>query len=419
MTNPLTAVVSRRTWLATLHVILDLYVSAVTFTVVVTLLSLGLGLAITVVLAVPIVWLLFAASAWLGRVERTRAAALLGLVVADPHPSVTGSFLGRLRARATSGATWREIGYHLLLLPAGSVGASLVIAAWSGAVVLLALPLVVQATHDHVANFGLFTLSGGSLWLGSLAGLGALLVAPWVARGWARLDEALVLGLLGPSRHEALLARVDDLTSTRALAVDAAEEERRRIERDLHDGAQQRLVALAMDLGRAQAKFDDDPDAARELLGHAHQEAKRSIAELRDLARGIHPVALTERGIAGAVPGLVARSPIPVEVSIEVPDRPSPAIEGIAYFVVSEALTNTVKYSGASAAAVRIETSGGRLRVAVSDNGHGGASLVAGGGLRGLQDRVASVDGTLELISPEGGPTHVVADLPATTEVPR
>jgi signal transduction histidine kinase len=417
MNTILKAPIDRRTWLATAHVIGDLPVSVVTFTVVITLLSLAAGLAVTFLLAVPVAWLLVVCSAGLGRFERARAAALLGTDVNDPHRPAVGGWLARLRQRMSSAATWREIAYHLLLLPVGCTGASLVIAGWSGALAVLGLPLIAHLSADRSVHVGLFDVHGASVWWGVPAGVAALFVAPWIARGWGRLDAALVRSLLGSGRTAELRQRVTTLASSRSLAVDAAEEERRRIERDLHDGAQQRLVALAMDIGMAKAKFDSDPTAARAMLDEAHDEAKRAIVELRDLARGIHPVALTDRGLPGAIPGLADRAPFHVDVHVDVPDRPSPAVEGIAYFIVAEALTNVAKHSDARSSAVEVVRHGDRLSVTVSDDGRGGADVAVGSGLRGLAARAASVDGTFTVTSPVGGPTVVRAELPTSSEV--
>jgi signal transduction histidine kinase len=206
---------------------------------------------------------------------------------------------------------------------------------------------------------------------------------------------------------------VTELERSRERVVDAAEAERRRIERDLHDGAQQRLVALAMELGRAKAKLADDVDAARELVDQAHAEAKAALTELRDLVRGVHPPVLTDRGLDAALSGLAARCPVPVQVQYEVPVRPRPAVEAVAYFVVAEALTNVAKHSRASQATVVVEGHGypGTLNVVISDDGVGGADP-RGAGLTGLADRVAGVDGRLTVESPSGGPTIVSVELP-------
>jgi signal transduction histidine kinase len=195
--------------------------------------------------------------------------------------------------------------------------------------------------------------------------------------------------------------------------VDAAESERRRIERDLHDGAQQRLVALAMELGRAQARFDDDLDTARRLVDHAHVEAKAVLTELRNLVRGVHPPVLSDRGLDAALSGLAALCPVPVDVEVDVPVRPKPVVEAAAYFVVAEALTNVAKHSRASRARVVVEGHGfpGTLSVVITDDGIGGADA-DGAGLRGLADRVEGVDGRLTVESPPGGPTIIAGELP-------
>ncbi|HVT67140.1 MAG TPA: histidine kinase, partial [Trebonia sp.] len=211
-----------------------------------------------------------------------------------------------------------------------------------------------------------------------------------------------------------LVEAVDRLRRSRAGLVDAFEVERRRIERDLHDGAQQRLVALAMELGRAKAKLADDVDAAAALVDQAHTEAKAALTELRDLVRGVHPPVLTDRGLDAALSGLAARCPVPVSLHVDVPARPRPAVEAVAYFTVAEALTNVAKHSRASHASVVVEGGDNRgtaLHVVISDDGIGGADP-GGAGLAGLADRIAGVDGSLSVESPPGGPTIVSAVLP-------
>src|SRR5262249_53871072 len=244
-----------------------------------------------------------------------------------------------------------------------------------------------------------------------VAGLALLLAAPWLVRGLAAADLTLSRRLLAPPTN--LAARVAELERSRERVVDAAEAERRRIERDLHDGAQQRLVALAMELGRAKAKFADDIDSAKDLVDQAHAEAKAALTELRDLVRGVHPPVLTDRGLDAALSGLAARCPVPVEVHVDVPVRPKAAVEAVAYFLVAEALTNIAKHSRASHATVVVEGHGypGTLNVVVSDDGIGGADP-GGAGLAGLADRVAGVDGRLSIESPSGGPTIISAVLP-------
>ncbi len=224
-------------------------------------------------------------------------------------------------------------------------------------------------------------------------------------------EGALAKALLGVSAAQ-LARRVDVLEGSRARVVDAAEAERRRIERDLHDGAQQRLVSLAMNLGRARARYDDDPEAARVLLDEAHADAKHALVELRDLARGLHPAVLTDRGLDAALSGLAGRSPVPVTLDVEVEPRCNPTIEAIAYFVVSEALANIAKHSGASRADIVARRVGDRLHLTIRDDGVGGAIAHPGSGLAGLTDRVGGVDGSLHIDSPVGGPTVLTVELP-------
>jgi signal transduction histidine kinase len=215
--------------------------------------------------------------------------------------------------------------------------------------------------------------------------------------------------LLGPSR---LGARVVELESDRGVVVDTAAADLRRIERDLHDGAQARLVALAMDLGVAREKLTEDPREAARMVDSAHGEVKTALRELRDLARGIHPAVLTDRGLDAALSAVAARCAVPVVVEVDLPARPVPAIEGIVYFTVSELLQNVSKHAGASRAVVDVWKVEGRLMLQVSDDGMGGADAGAGSGLAGLAERLGAVDGVLVVDSPAGGPTRVTAELP-------
>ena len=248
-----------------------------------------------------------------------------------------------------------------------------------------------------------------------VVGVLALIAVPHVVRGLAAVDRGLIKGLLGGSPTAELRQRVESLTVSRDASVDIAESERRRIERDLHDGVQAQLVTLAMDLGMARQKLaaghDADP-AVLALVERAHDDSKRAVSELRNLVRGIHPAVLTDRGLDAAVSALAARSPIPVEVNISLATRPPATLESAAYFVIAEALTNAAKHSGASLIRVDARAVDGRLRVEVSDDGRGGADVEHGGGLAGLAGRLAAVEGRLRVASPIGGPTAVLAELP-------
>ena len=291
----------------------------------------------------------------------------------------------------TERATWAELGYGLLRLPITAVALTVSVGVWAAGLVALTLPAYGFALPGGGPNIDGQVLRGpGVLVVSVVLGAALLLAAPQLTRGLAVTDAALSRGLLGPRRTRDLEARVSQLETSRERVVDAAEAERRRIERDLHDGAQQRLVALAMELGRAKAKFADDPDAARELVDQAHAQAKEALIELRNLVRGVHPPVLTERGLDAALSGLAALCPIPVDMHVDVPVRPKAAVEAVAYFMVAEALTNVAKHSRASHAKVLVEGHGfpGTLTVMVSDDGIGGADPNSPG-LAGLADRVS------------------------------
>ncbi|WP_243719641.1 sensor histidine kinase [Actinomadura sp. KC06] len=229
---------------------------------------------------------------------------------------------------------------------------------------------------------------------------------------WGRL-------ILGPTKKSELALRVRHLTETRSEAVDASAAELRRIERDLHDGAQARLVAMGMSLGAIEHLLDKDPEKARILLAEARQSSAKALHELRDLVRGIHPPVLADRGIGDAVKALALDHPLRVEVHSDLPARPEPPVESAAYFAVSEILTNAAKHSGASRVWVDLRHENGMLRISVTDDGHGGATLDGGTGLRGIERRIGTFDGVLALNSPVGGPTIVTMELPCALSSPK
>jgi signal transduction histidine kinase len=339
--------------------------------------------------------------------QRARFRAVLGVEIAAPRAAATGGWPLRPLGAWRAAATWRQLGYHLLAMTGGSAGGALVAACWS-APVLAAAYLAGLAADGRPAGGGVALL---------VLSAAMPLAAPWVARGVARADEAAARALLGPGRSEELALRVESLARGRAEVVAATDAERRRIERDLHDGAQRRLVSLAMQLGMAREGNADAPSSVRQVIEHAHDEAVQALAELRQLVRGLHPAVLDDRGLDAALSGIAASAPLPVRLHVDVGARCSPAIEAVAYFVVSEALTNVAKHAGASHAEVTVERAGDRLRVVVSDDGRGGATLDGGAdgggsGLRGLAQRAAAVDGTLSVDSPPGGPTTITVELP-------
>ncbi len=287
-----------------------------------------------------------------------------------------------------------------------------VMSAWAVALALLTLPAYNSALPKGGASAFGWAVHGAPALTGAvLAGVVLALLAPHITTAMTTLQLWVDRKLIGPTSQQHLAARVGDLERSRSRMVVAADTERRRIERDLHDGAQARLVSLAMELGRAKERFDDDPDAAKALVGQAHEEAKAALLELRALVRGVHPPVLSDRGLDAALSGLVALCPVPVTVTVEMTARPPSSIEAVAYFVVAEALTNIAKHSGARSAAVDVRSNGTTLRVIVLDDGVGGAQP-GGAGLTGLADRVQAVDGQLRIDSPPGGPTSIEVELP-------
>ena len=395
-------------------------VAVVTFVIVITLLATSAGLLITFVLALPVIWLLFVLSRGLARIERSRVAALMDVEIGDPIPPFReGGWFSRLFQRVRSAARWKEIAHHLAGLPVAVLGFALTYGAWGGSVAMIAMPAVIDEMPGGTAKFYFFELHDGPvLILSVLAGvLGLLFVAPWVTVGVARTELAMARGLLGPTAAQAHAAEVSKLETSRTAAVDSAETERRRIERDLHDGAQQRLVALAANLGAARDKLEHDDDSVegRQMVAVAHEEAKAALKEIRDLVRGIHPVILEDRGLDAALSAVVARSPVPVTLDVRVAERPPGTIESAAYFVVNEALTNVARHAMATKAHVAIARAGDRLVVEVRDDGIGGADVERGTGLRGLRDRVAGMGGSMYVISPQGGPTTISVELPCAS----
>jgi signal transduction histidine kinase len=264
---------------------------------------------------------------------------------------------------------------------------------------------------------GVFHYAGPRVWGDAelwIVLLCAILVylSPWIVSAAVRMDTRVAADLLGPSRAEKLAQRVAKLTESRAGAVDAADVERRRIERDLHDGAQQRLVSLAMNLGLARATLADElSEPARQALREAHEEAKEALTELRELVRGLHPVVLQDRGLDAALSGIAARSPVPVRLTVDVARRVSSTVEAVGYFIVSEALANVNKHARATVVQVDVRLDGTMLRITVTDDGIGGADASRGTGLTGLAQRAASVDGSFGISSPLGGPTTIKVNL--------
>jgi signal transduction histidine kinase len=411
------AVFSARTWLAFTHHVAGLIISIVVFTVTVGLLTTGVVTLPLALSGLVLLGLLLRFGDGLARFERRRFALLLDREIPEWPAAERPEFRWLIVPRRTAWgkrATWGWIGYAMLRLPVSLLTSVTTVTLWAVGLVLVTLPAYARDLPGGAPSIDGTYLRGDKPLVASLVcGVLVLLLAPPLTRGFARMDAALANWLLAPPRDVLLAARVAQLEESRGRVVDAAEAERRRIERDLHDGAQQRLVALAMELGRAKAKFSDDVEAAAALVDQAHAEAKAALVELRDLVRGVHPPVLTDRGLDAALSGLIARCPVPVDLKVDVPVRPKATVEAVAYFVVAETLTNIAKHSRASHASVVVEGHGfpGTLNLVISDDGIGGADP-HGAGLSGLADRVSGVDGTLSVESPSGGPTIISAVLP-------
>ncbi|RZB17771.1 sensor histidine kinase [Streptomyces sp. F001] len=369
------------TWKEIAHLLANLPMSLLGFVYVATALFTSAFLTVTV-----IGFLLLAAALMgarqLGKLERARARKLLGVRVDEPSPLPLrggGGFLPRLWMMLKDPVGWRTILYDFMRLPWGI------------------LTFVITLTSLFV------------LWP----------VLPFIARALANADRAMVRGLLSPS--DELERRIAELESDRGVVVDTAAADLRRIERDLHDGAQARLVNLAMGLGLAKEKLleGQSDELVAAMVEEAHGEVKLALQELRDLARGIHPAVLTDRGLDAALSAVASRCTVPVQVTVDLASRPAPAIEGIAYFTVSELLQNVSKHSGATAASVDVWRTEERLLIQVGDNGRGGAGLDGGTGMRGLAERLDAVDGLFVIESPGGGPTLITAELPWRDRQPR
>ncbi|MFC4326343.1 sensor histidine kinase [Streptomyces andamanensis] len=365
--------------------------------------------------------------------QRRRYRALTGKELPRPAHGAPRRGVRSVLRPLTARAFWRQVCHHTLAGPLLAVLDVVVLAVWAAGLVaatvyvwIWALPPGWRIAHAGYTTQAAYVTAGGVLLLFAAPRLTGLLVR---AQNWAAEI------LLGRSRTEELTRRVEDLTESRAGVLDAADAERRRIERDLHDGAQQRLVSLAVNLGLARSTLRDLPEDARRVIDDAHREAKEAIAELNSLVRGLHPVVLEDRGLDAALSGIAGRAPIPVRVAVDLARRPAPTVEAVAYFVVSEALTNVVKHARADRADVTVAQVGETLRVVVTDDGIGGAvpsgpaasggpadsgePAASGGptdrtgtGLTGLAKRVASVDGVFSCHSPAGGPTVITVELP-------
>ena len=387
------------------------------FTFLVTVLSTGVGLAVTLV-GIPILIAAVYAWGWIAEVERRTIQTLTGREIPSPYrPLPDGGWWKRLQARLADPATWKDLAFLFLQFPFGLLAFIVTTVVLGFGLGSLTLPLWYWAIPGELdwPAAGIFDvdtlpeaiacmpLGALVLWLG-IPALGAL----------GRLYTAYAVVLLGSNEDPAVTAEMSDLRDARSRIIEAADAERRRIERDLHDGAQQRLVALSLNLRMAEKRAAAGDPGAAELVRKAGEEAGLALKELRDLARGIHPAILSNRGLAAALEDLATRASVPVEVVAAPGQRLPDQVEAAAYFVVSECLANIGKHAQAGAATVSVTVAGDRLEVVVADDGVGGAELGDGSGIQGLEDRVGALHGDLSLDSPPGGGTCVQASIPIT-----
>jgi signal transduction histidine kinase len=386
-------------WRSLLYLAGGAVVGAATAAVVVLLVAAGVALSLVVVgLAC------FLAAALSGvvvaRLERWRMRLVDADPLPDPHRGVPRPGpRAWLAVRLREQATWRELGYAL---------ASATVLGWMDSLVVVAavfLPLMLLLGPIYASD------SPATLTVPlAILGLPVAVVMTYPVTAWAAARAGMARAILAPRSDDAD-ARLVEVTRSRARLVDAFEVERRRIERDLHDGAQQRLVALSMHLGLARLELPPGAPGA-EPVAAAHDLAQQALTDLRELIRGVHPKVLTDRGLAAAVSDVAASSPVPVDLHLRLDGRLPAAVEVTAYFVVVEALANVAKHSGAARAVVAAGVTAGTLRLDVRDDGRGGADPSRGSGLIGLADRVAVLDGTVALSSPPGGPTLLRVELP-------
>ncbi|UWP84873.1 sensor histidine kinase [Dactylosporangium fulvum] len=357
--------------------------------------------------------------------HRRLAGEWSGVDILRPYrPQPPRAFIGSPRRwlwLVRDPATWRDLVWLLAGAPTGVVLGVLGPALLAyGAEGLLGIPVIIDAATDWYGygvtwpiddTFDVLSVPAQ----GALITAGALYAGPWLLWTLAQFDRSL----LGPTRSARLAVRVDRLTETRTQVVDAQAAELRRIERDLHDGAQARIAALGMSLGMAEELVTRDPAAAQALIAEAREASGLALAELRLLVRGIHPPVLAERGLGGALQALALTLPIPVAVESDLSGRPPAPVESAAYFAVVEALTNVVKHGGASAAWVSLTHLGGAIYITVGDDGVGGAAPRAGSGLAGVERRLGAFDGSLTVDSPPGGPTVLTMELPCALSSPK
>jgi len=405
------------TWYANAAIALGLLIGLAAFAVIATIASVGLT---TLVAGLGVVFIAVAieGSRRVARIERWRAfIGEPGRPLAHPYRPLRGGVLQTLRAEFADESRWRDVLYVAINLPLSIIEFFVVAVVWTLALSLLTTPIWYDAAAGSSLPGLLSPLSSHDLpviIVRTFLGLALLLVAASLSQLVMALHRGVVTGLLCTTESRALRREVETLRESRSAVLDVEASELNRIERDLHDGAQQRLVMLTIDLGLASERIDTDPAAAKQLILEGQTQAREALAEIRDLVRGIAPSILLDRGLVSAVESIAGHGPVPTVLvsDLEPGERLPPATERAAYFVVTEALANVAKHSGARHCEVRCRREGPQLVVEVWDDGVGGAGMEPGGGLAGLASRVAGVDGTFSVSSPAGGPTLVRAEIP-------
>ena len=409
------------TWRAALVILIGVGLLGIGFNGLFAIWSIG-GSLLVVLVGIPIIGVGIELCRYVARAERWRLEVVDGRpLVAHPYRQLDfrptepyGEWLkGYAEAQFLDFSRWRDVVYVLIGFPLAVLEFVLMVALWAVVLglILATITLLTGTIPEAEAVPGIAPI------ITSLMALALVPVAAFVTRGLMTVQRAIAQALICVDPTEALRQDVERLRESRSAAVELEASELRRIERDLHDGAQQRLVMLALDLGRAEGKIDSDPEAAKLLVADAREQSRLALAELRDLVRGTAPSILIDRGLVAAVASIASKSQIQTYIdSVRIGEaRFSPAVERAGYFAATEALANVAKHSGATRADAIFWRDTARLFVEVWDNGRGGAATLDGGGLAGLRDRVATIDGTIDVVSPAGGPTMVRVTLPITS----
>ena len=409
------------TWYANAAIGLGFFVGVFAFALLVSVASAGIASLFAAGIGLLFIALGIEGSRLVARMERRRVT--LGQperLLAHPYRPLKGGVVEVFKAEFADENRWRDVLYVAVNFPLAIIEFVVIATAWTLALTLLTMPLWYDAVAGSSLPGYLDVIAGhdaATVVFRTLLGAALLPVAASISQLVMALHRAVVSGLLCTSESRELRQQVETLKESRSAVLDVEASELRRIERDLHDGAQQRLVMLTIDLGLASERIDADPQAARQLVREGQEQARQALAELRNLVRGIAPSILLDRGLVPALASITGRGPVPTTIRSDLApgERLPAAIERAAYFVVAEALANVAKHSSAQHCEVRCGRNGSRLVIEVWDDGVGGAKVEPSGGLAGLAGRVAGVDGTLTVTSPPGGPTAVHAELPVAT----